>query len=78
MKVELDRKGLEILVRGSEPYYDAFNHPLIIKGGHCYYDQYGTTRWERLKDLTDEELCEVYLICRNSWIECEIKFNQTL
>ena len=67
MKIELDRKGLEILVNGSEPYYDAFNHSLIIKAGHCYYDQYGTTRWERLKDLTDEELYEVYLICRDSW-----------
>jgi hypothetical protein len=74
MKIELDRKGLEILVQGSEPYYDAFNHPLILKAGHCYYDQYGTTRCERLQDLTDEELYDVYLICRDSWIERDKKY----
>lgn len=67
MKIEIDREGLEILVKGSEPYYDAFNNPLILKAGHSYYDQYGTTRWEKLHNLTDDELYEVYLICRNSW-----------
>jgi hypothetical protein len=67
MKIEIDRKGLEILVKGSEPYYDAFNNPLILKAGHSYYDQYGTTQWEKLHNLTDDELYEVYLICRNSW-----------
>jgi hypothetical protein len=67
MLIELDRKGLEILVIGSEPYYDEFNNPLIEKAGHAYYDQYGRTNWYSLGKLTDEELYEVYLICRNSW-----------
>ena len=69
MRVELDRKGLEILVKGSQPYYDEFNNPLIKKAGHSYYDQYGRTEWDNLKNLTDTELFTVYCICRESWKE---------
>ena len=36
MKIELDRKGLEILVYGSQPYYNEFNNPLVKKAGHSY------------------------------------------
>jgi hypothetical protein len=67
MKIELDRKGLEILVAGSEPYYSAFDNHLVKKAGHDYSDQYCRTSWRNLSALTDEELYELYLICRNSW-----------
>jgi hypothetical protein len=67
MKIELDRKGLEILVAGSQPYYNEFDNPLVKKAGHCYSDQYGRTSWHNLNALTDEELYELYIICRNSW-----------
>ena len=67
MKIELDRKGLEILVAGSEPDYNEFDNPLVKKAGHDYSDQYGRTSWRNLSELTDEELYKVYIICRNSW-----------
>ena len=67
MKIELDRKGLEILVAGSEPDYNEFDNPLVKKAGHDYSDQYGRTSWRNLSALTDDELYEVYIICRNSW-----------
>ena len=67
MKIELDRKGLEILVAGSEPDYNEFDNPLVKKAGHDYSDQYGRTSWRNLSELTDDELYEVYIICRNSW-----------
>lgn len=67
MKIELDRKGLKALVKGSQPSYDEFNNPLVKKAGHSYSDQYGRTSWDNLNALTDKELYEVYLICRNSW-----------
>ena len=67
MKIELDRKGLEILVAGSEPDYNEFDNPLVKKAGHDYSDQYGRTSWRNLSELTDDELYEVYVICRNSW-----------
>lgn len=68
MYIELDRKGLEILVKGSQPHYSIFEHPLIKKAGHEYSDQYGTTTWRHLNALTEDELLLVYLICRKK--EC--------
>ncbi len=67
MKIKLDRKGLEILVNGSQPYYSEFDNPLVKKAGHDYSDQYGITSWKSLQNLTDDELYQLYLICRNSW-----------
>jgi hypothetical protein len=67
MKIELDRKGLEILVNGSQLYYNEFENPLVKKAGHDYSDQYGRTSWGSLNKLTDDELYQLYLICRNSW-----------
>ena len=67
MKVELERKDLEALVKGKPPYYNEFNNPLVIKAGHRRSDQYGRTNWGSLENLTDEELYKLYVICRNSW-----------
>ncbi len=67
MKVELNRKSLEALVKGSEPYYSQFDNPLVKKAGHSYSDQYGRTSWDSLSKLTDEELYQLHLICRDSW-----------
>jgi hypothetical protein len=67
MNIELDRKGLETLVNGSQLYYNEFENPLVKKAGHNYSDQYGRTSWQSLNNLTDDELYQLYLICRNSW-----------
>ena len=67
MKVELERKDLEALVKGKPPYYNQFNNPLVIKAGHRYSDQYGRTNWDSLSELTDEEMYKLYVICKNSW-----------
>lgn len=67
MNIELDRKGLESLVKGSELHYDAFGNPLVKKAGHEYSGQSGRTSWGNLSALTDEELYALYLICRKSW-----------
>ena len=67
MNIELDRKGLEILVNGSQPYYNEFENALVKKAGHDYSDQYCRTSWRSLNNLTDDELYQLYVICRNSW-----------
>lgn len=67
MKIELDRQGLEFLIFGSQVHHKEFNNPLVKKAGHDYSDQYGWTAWRSLNKLTDEELYQLYLICRNSW-----------
>lgn len=68
MLVELDRKALETLVKGSRPYY-GFENDLVKKAGYFYNEQYSSsgTYWYNLKNLTDEELYELYKICRDSW-----------
>lgn len=67
MNKELDRIDLESLVKGSYPNYSEFNNPLVKKAGHSYIDAYGKTSWSSLFNLTDEELYELYKICKNSW-----------
>ena len=67
MLVEFDRDGLEMLVKGSVPNYNEFENPLVKKAGHSYSDQYGRTTWSSLRELSEKELYELYLICRNSW-----------
>ena len=66
MKVELNRKDLEALVKGSSLGYSEFGNPLVKKAGHSYSDQYGRTSWDSLGKLSEEELWELYKIC-NEW-----------
>ena len=67
MLVELDRKHLVHLVKGCGPHYREFNNPLVKKAGHSFSDSTDNTSWSKLHELTDEELYQLYLICRNSW-----------
>lgn len=67
MKIELDIKGLQILVNGSSPHYREFDNELVRKAGHSYSDQYGKTTWDKLSCLTDDELYRLYIICKESW-----------
>lgn len=67
MTLELNRTDLLSLAKGSKPYYTAFDNELVVKAGHCYSDQYGTTTWSNLSSLNDEELYQLYIICRDSW-----------
>jgi hypothetical protein len=64
MIIDLDRDSLESLVKGSQPSYENFEHPLVKRAGHSYNDQYGKTSWNNLKNLTDTELYQLYLICK--------------
>lgn len=67
MNIELDRKGLESLIKGTGPHFDAFKNNLVVKAGFEYSDQYGRIDWRNLSSLTDNELYELYIICRKSW-----------
>jgi hypothetical protein len=66
MTVDLDNDGLKALVKGTPPSYDEFNNPLVKKAGHSYSDQYGWTTWSSLDKLTDDELWELYKICKKN------------
>ena len=69
MLIDLKRPELEAMVKGSSPNYSQFNHPVVIKAGHSYSDQYGHTTWNSLDKLTNGELLLLYVICRDSWKE---------
>jgi hypothetical protein len=67
MLIDLDRKGLVSLIKGTDVNYNKYDNPLVKKGGHSYSDQYGRTSWSNLENLTEAELYTLYLICRDSW-----------
>lgn len=70
MTIELDRKDLKALVKGSGGAgFGIFNNPLVIRAGHSYSDQYGRTKWGSLDLLTDDELMKLYQLCKNSWLK---------
>lgn len=66
MIVNLDKKDLIALVKGSTPGYSTMSHPLVSKNG-TYYDQYGRYEWDRYKlaEMTEEQLLDLYYICKN-------------
>ncbi len=66
MKIEISKEDLISLVKGRPPYYSEFENPLVKKAGHRYSEGHGGS-FDNLKSLTEEELYELYLICKNSW-----------
>jgi len=69
MLVDLDRESLIHLAKGVEPYYSVMDHPLVkangsYTGGHL--DRWDWS-WRAFENLSDEEILEVYNLCRNSW-----------
>jgi len=70
--VELDRKDLENLLKATYPTYNQFDNQfdneLVKKAGHEYSDAYGKTYWTKLGLLTDDELQQLYKLCKDSWL----------
>ena len=69
MKVELDRKDIIALLKGTEPYY-----PIMEKipkdlgyfvGG--FADKWYWNNFSEDCKYTDEYLYNLYLMCKNSW-----------
>jgi len=73
MIVYLDKKGLLSLVKGTEPHYGAFEHPLIKKYG-TYVGGIGD-HWEwyfsQLIEATEAELYEMYTICQAGMVNIQ-------
>lgn len=65
MKLELDKEDLISLVMGKVPNYAA-----MVKCGDLGWgsDNRGWQWYEsKLKELSEEELYDLYLLCKNSW-----------
>jgi len=66
MKIELDKRGLCALVRGTEPDWELFSHELIrgkgaVRGGH---DEGWEWDWD-FSSFSEENLYETYLLIRD-------------
>jgi len=65
MNVDLEKEDLINLVNGVSPSYDLFEITIVKKCGR-YSGSYGTWDWihSELKQLSEEELFELYNICK--------------
>ena len=64
MLIRLDREDLLSLVLGSKPFFNVQNQ-VRVYGNFIY----GDWKWNKhaLERLTNEQLLEMYYICKNSW-----------
>lgn len=68
MKLNLDKKDLISMVKGISPNDIAESNPLIKKNG-SYSASYSRWSWSygTFEKYSEEELYEIYMICKNSW-----------
>lgn len=71
MKIDLEKEDLVNLVMGITPFYNEFEHPLVKENGSYVGGFVDEWRWAKYKliELNEDELYELYLICKNSWKE---------
>lgn len=69
MHMELDKADLVSLVRGTDPNYSAMDHPLVKQYGRYWGGFRDEWDWDtdRLKKCTEEQLLDIYRICKDSW-----------
>lgn len=63
------KEDLINMVKGSAPYYDVFDNELVKKTGEWLGGFHDKWVWShsKLETLTEDELVELYYICKNSW-----------
>jgi len=68
LKLDLDKNDLISLIKGTDPNLNVMEHPKIRYRG-SYREPYGRWDWNygAFEKCTEEEMYEVYKICKNSW-----------
>lgn len=69
MELQLTKEDLITLVKGTSPNYSVMDHPLIkANGTYCggFKDEW-SWNYSFDKTLTEEQLLEMYKICKASW-----------
>jgi hypothetical protein len=64
LTLQLDKKDLTALVRGSSPSYAVMSHPLV-KAHYEYQDHPQREWWRGLDKLSEAELWTLYVVVRN-------------
>ena len=68
MIVDLDRKDIISLLTGSQPNYSVIDKTPEEFG--YYVDGFNIWRWNDISEnvsYSDEQLYDLYLMCKNSW-----------
>lgn len=66
MTINLDKKDLVSLVKGTDPDYNVMDN-MSVKPYGRYNGSYGTWTWEdSLHSLSEEKLYSIYVICKNN------------
>lgn len=67
--MDLDKDDLVSLVKGTSPWYSAMDQPLVQRYGSYSGPRGEEWAWHtwRLKECSEEELLELYQICKDSW-----------
>jgi len=63
----LDRKDLKSLIKGTGVHKIHENNKIVQRAGYLNDDVNGIQLWTNLDDLSNDELYELYLICKNSY-----------
>lgn len=73
MTIDLDRKDLIALVRGTSPNFSEMNNPKIKKHGSWVGGHHDRWDWNfsSIENASDAELIELYKICKDSWINAK-------
>lgn len=68
MKIDLDKKDLISLVKGTPPNYSAMDD-YRVKCRGSFSGSYGRWDWNHnaFEDCTEEKILEIYQLCKNSW-----------
>lgn len=64
MMVDVDRYGLEALVRGSFCPYSVMDDPTVKRCGYYVGGFHDKWEWNSLDKLSDDELIYVYNLCK--------------
>lgn len=68
MEVTLSRKDLINLIKGTTPYYSVQGDPIVSASGYFTGGFHDKWTWSGFSDtLTEKELWNTYILCRDSW-----------
>jgi hypothetical protein len=69
MLLNLKKKDLISLAKGTPPNYDVMKNPLIAPNGYYVGGMHDEWKWNygAFQDNTMEEVLEAYKICKESW-----------
>lgn len=69
MQVELTRVDLVALVKGTSPYYNVMEAPIVKRCGSYIGGHHDKWDWNYKFDtgLSEQQLWDLYILCRDSW-----------